>query len=280
LTALKPLEIHFLGTGGGRFKMITQRRRKAGIRLIHGDTQVHIDPGPGALIFSNWTHLNPQNLDGVVVTHCHPDHYTDAEVLIEAMSQGTRNRYGIIAAPRSVLLGNDDCDPSISKYHQKLVGSVNILHYGDKFNLGDLKFHAVKAWHSDPDTIGIRFEAPGLGWVGYTSDTGYDPDLIESYRGVRVLIACTMWPRGQQLNIHLNTDGALRLIEGIKPGCVVLTHLGMRMLNAKPEGEAAYIEESTGIPTVAARDGMRVILSDIIEVQGPRKSDAPRLIDA
>ena len=35
---MKPLDIHLLGTGGGRFAMITQRRRTAGIRLVHGDT--------------------------------------------------------------------------------------------------------------------------------------------------------------------------------------------------------------------------------------------------
>ena len=277
---MKPLDIHLLGTGGGRFAMITQRRRTAGIRLVHGDTHVHIDPGPGALVYSNWARLSPQALDGVVVTHCHPDHYTDAEVLIEAMSHGTRDRHGVLAAPRSVLRGNDDCDPSISNYHQGLVGSISLLSPGDIFNVEDLKCEAVKAWHSDPDSIGLRLEAPDLGCIGYTSDTGYDPALVESYRGLRLLIACTMWPRGRQLNIHLNTDGALRLMEGARPGCVVLTHLGMRMLNADPEAEAAYLEESTGIPTVAARDGMRVTLSDRVEVHGPRKRNEPRLIDA
>jgi len=34
------------------------------------------------------------------------------------------------------------------------------------------------------------------------------------------------------------------------------------------------------VPTVSARDGMQIILSEGIEVRGSRKKDEPRLIDA
>ncbi|UCH56776.1 MAG: MBL fold metallo-hydrolase [Candidatus Bathyarchaeota archaeon] len=277
---MRPMSIHFLGTGGGRFSMITQRRRTAGIRLVHGDTHVHIDPGPGTLVFSNWARLSPQKLDGLIVTHCHPDHYTDAEVLIEAMSHGTTRSRGVLAAPRSVLHGNDECDPSVSTYHRNLPAVVENLEPGSVFEVGALSFEAVEARHSEADGIGIRLKVPGLGEVGYTSDTGFFEGLEEIYRRVRLLIACTMWPRAQHLKYHLNTDETLELIELAKPGCVVLTHFGMRMLNASPEAEASYLEEATGVPTVAARDGTLVVLGEWIEVRGPRKRDEPRLIEA
>jgi hypothetical protein len=45
-------EIVFLGTGGGRFSMITQKRRTGGLRVISEKMNVHVDPGPGALIYS------------------------------------------------------------------------------------------------------------------------------------------------------------------------------------------------------------------------------------
>jgi phosphoribosyl 1,2-cyclic phosphodiesterase len=107
--------------------MITQKRRTAGIRLVHDETHIHVDPGPGALVYSNWARLNPQKLDGIVVTHCHPDHYTDAEVLIEAMSRGTRTKRGVLAAPRSVLTGNADCDRGVSSYHSNLPANVETM---------------------------------------------------------------------------------------------------------------------------------------------------------
>jgi len=42
------LDLHFLGARGGRHVMTSQMRRTAGIRLVHEDTQVHIDPGLGS----------------------------------------------------------------------------------------------------------------------------------------------------------------------------------------------------------------------------------------
>jgi phosphoribosyl 1,2-cyclic phosphodiesterase len=260
--------------------MITQLRRTAGIRFVYGDTDIHIDPGPGATVFSNWARLNPQKLDAVVVTHSHPDHYTDAEVLIEAMTHGTKDRRGVLAASKSVLYGNDVCEKSISNYHQGMVGSLESLEPGYSFSVDEIDFRAVEARHSDPETIGLRAEVPGVGSMGYTSDTAFIPSLIENYRGLRLLILCVLRPRGYPLRYHLCTDDVLRVLEGVKPRCAVITHFGMMMLRADPEVEASYIEEVSGIPTVAAKDGMKIVLDEIIEVKGPRKRDEPRLIDA
>ena len=260
--------------------MITQRRRTAGLRLVHDGAQVHVDPGPGAVVFSNWARLSPQGLDAVVVTHCHPDHYTDAEVLVEAMTHGTRDKRGVLAAPGSVLHGNDECGQSISSYHQDLVETIELLTPGHAFKVDHLGFEAVAAKHSDSETVGIKLKVPDVGSIGYTSDTAYLPELGNVYEGLRLLILCTMWPRGNPLRYHLCTDDALKIMEGARPGCVVLTHFGMRMLNADPVAEAEYLEESTGIPTIAASDGMRVILGESVEVRGPRKRDKPRVIEA
>ena len=260
--------------------MFTQRRRTAGIRIVKGLTQIHIDPGPGALVFSNWAGLSPQKLNALIVTHCHPDHYSDAEVFVEAMTSGTTKRQGVLAAPRSVLSGNDDCGPSISSYHQSLVDEIVTIQPGSHFNLGAIKFDAVEARHSDPDTVGLRFETPNLGSVGYTSDTGYFPEMGRLFSGIRLLAICTMRPRGAPLQLHLSTDEALEIIERARPRCVILTHFGMRMLRADPDEEAKFLETNTGVPTIAAKDGIKITLSDWIEVSGPRKRDETRIIEA
>ena len=277
---MEPFKLQMLGTGGGRFTMITQLRRTAGIRMVHGGTDVHLDPGPGALVYSNWARLNPQKLDGIAVTHCHPDHYTDAEVLIEAMTHGTQDKRGVLAASRSVLQGGDDFDLSVSRYHQGLVKEVQILGNGSAFEVGDLRFQATEARHSDADTVGLRVDIPELGSIGYTSDTAPFDGLGEVYRGCRLLILCVLRPMGKPLKYHLCTDDVLRILEEVKPGCGVLTHFGMSMLNAGPEEEAAYLEDETSVPTVSARDGMQIILGEGIEIRGSRKKDEPRLIDA
>lgn len=259
--------------------MITQRRRTAGIHILQGTTKLYIDPGPGALIFSNWAGLSPQKLDGLIVTHCHPDHYSDAEVLIEAMSRGATKKRGTLAAPRSVLQGNG-VGPSISTYHQELVDTMQILEPHATFEVGTLKVRGVEAQHSDPHTVGLIIEATNVGSIGYTSDTGYFPELGELYKGMRLLLVCAMRPRGHPLPLHLSTDDALQILEQARPKCAILTHFGMRMLKADPDIEASFIEKKTDIPVIAAKDGIKITLAESIEVAGPRKRDGIRNIES
>jgi len=133
---------------------------------------------------------------------------------------------------------------------------------------------ATEAQHSDPSTVGLRITT-GNGNIGYTSDTGYFPGVSESYHDLRLLILCTMWPRENNLNIHLNTDDVLKIIEEAKPKACILTHFGMRMLNAGPEKEAKYLAEQTGVPVYPAVDGLEATISEEITLKGPRKSDQP-----
>ena len=272
------VELHILGTGGGRFVMTSQMRRTAGLRLVSGGTQVHVDPGPGALVFSNWAKLSPSKLDALVVTHCHPDHYGDAEVFIEAMTRGTRSRRGVLAAPKGVLYGCEGIGPCISEYHRGLPGEVVELEPGVEFNVNGLNVEALEARHSDPSGVGLKFKTP-VGDIVYTGDTGYFPELADQYTGSRLLVACVIWPRDNRLNMHLNTDDLLKVIQASEPGAVVMTHFGSRMLKSGPEKEAEYLEAETGVPIVAAQDGMVIELSGGVVVRGPRKSDEPRLLD-
>jgi phosphoribosyl 1,2-cyclic phosphodiesterase len=75
----------FLGTGGGRFATIYQVRATGGIYINDGG-RLHLDPGPSALAGMRSLDLDPALTDCVMVSHCHPDHYGDAEMLIEGMT--------------------------------------------------------------------------------------------------------------------------------------------------------------------------------------------------
>ena len=113
------MKITFLGSGGGRFSAISQRRMTGGFRIDNlGGKNYHIDPGPGALIRTYQFGFDPRNLSGVVVTHAHTDHYNDAEILIEAMTRGMTRHFGTIVGCESVLNGFEKWGPCISSYHQ------------------------------------------------------------------------------------------------------------------------------------------------------------------
>jgi phosphoribosyl 1,2-cyclic phosphodiesterase len=261
------VEIVFLGTGGGRFATITQKRRTAGIRMISEGLNLHLDPGPGALVHSINEGLDPQKLNAVFVSHCHPDHYTDAEVLIEAMTRGMTRKRGVLAAAKSVLTGNNLCEPSISKYHQQMPEQKIEAVPNMKFQVGDVNILATEARHTDPDTVGFRFETRDFGDFAYTSDTEYFEGIGKYYEGVRLLVLCVMRPAGKPWKGHMTTNDAIKIVEETGPEHVVLTHLGMQMIFKGPANEAKMIEEKTRIPTIAAVDGMQIIFGEKIQIE-------------
>jgi phosphoribosyl 1,2-cyclic phosphodiesterase len=140
--------------------------------LLSEGFNVHLDSDPGALVHSWNAGLDPQKVNGILVSHAHPDHYTDAEVLVEAMTRGTAKRRGVLAASKSVLWGGETAEVAISKYHQSLLGRVVEVVAGTEFKIGDVKILGAEAKHSDVDTVGFRFET-SLGNIGYTSDTEF-----------------------------------------------------------------------------------------------------------
>jgi len=261
------VEIILLGTGGGRFATITQKRRTAGIRIIGNGLNMHLDPGPGALVYSVSEGFDPQKLNAVFVSHSHPDHYTDAEILIEAMTRGMTRKRGVLTASRSVLSGNDVCESSISKYHQRMPERVIEAVPNTRFQVNNINVLVTEARHTDPDTVGFRFETLEFGDFAYTSDTEYFEGVGKYYEGVRLLILCVMRPAGKPWKGHMTTNDAIKIIEETHPEQAVLTHFGMQMIFKGPAREAKLIEEKTGIPTIAAVDGMLIAFGETINVQ-------------
>ena len=61
--------IRFVGTGGARFVAAQQTRSTGGLWLKYHDTNIYIDPGPGALVrlHALREHLEPARLDGMLI---------------------------------------------------------------------------------------------------------------------------------------------------------------------------------------------------------------------
>ena len=259
-------EVVFLGTGGGRFTTITQKRRTGGIRILSNRLNLHIDPGPGALIYSLEAGLNPQKLNAVLVSHRHPDHYSDAEIMVEAMTGGMLKKRGILAAPPNILLGNNEAGPGSSTYHQRMTEEAIAVKPGANFSVGDATVAATEARHTDPEAVGYRIEIPEVGTIGYTADTEYFEGIENEYRGVRILIISVMRPLGSPWTGHMTPEEATEIVDAVKPEMAVATHFGMKMLFSSPNHEVKLIEEKTGVPTVAAFDGMKLRIGEKITI--------------
>ena len=249
------MKITFLGTGGGRFSAISQRRMTGGFRIDNlNGKNYHVDPGPGALVRTYQFGFDPRNLDGVFVSHAHTDHYNDAEILIEAMTRGMTKEYGVVLGNKSVLDGYERWGPGISKYHQshskKYVFEPNQVE-----NINGCSVKGTKTVHGDPEGVGFQIDYRGFK-ISYTSDTGYFEDLHKYHEGADILIASVLRPGNKSIRGHLCSRNFIELLKEVKPKLAIMTHFGLKMLSIDPIDEAKRITKETGVKTLAAFDGM------------------------
>jgi ribonuclease BN (tRNA processing enzyme) len=130
---------------------------------------------------------------------------------------------------------------------------------GDREKVGDVEITAVQTVHSEPGGIGFVFRGmKSSKKIGYASDGVYYAGQEEHFRGCDYLILNVLRPRGKEWPKHMNTDQAAKLVELAEPKTAIITHFGMLLLKAGPWKEAKYIEEKTGIKTIAAKDGLKI----------------------
>jgi ribonuclease BN (tRNA processing enzyme) len=240
-------KITFLGTGGGRFVVINQLRATGGIVIEMDSEMIHIDPGPGTLVRAKQFGIKLRKLTAVLISHAHPDHYADGEMVIEAMTVGAQKKKGIVIASNSVFESG-----KISKYHLDSVKKAISLKAGESAMVGRIKITSTPTKHSEPGGIGFVIE--GSHRIGYTSDGEYFAGQENFFKGCDVLILNCLRPRDEIWPDHMDANQAKKLITLTKPKLAILNHFGMRMLKVA-EREAAWITEQTGVKTIAARDG-------------------------
>lgn len=269
------MKLTFLGSGGGRFATISQKRMSGGFRIDDFDGKnYHVDPGPGALVRSYQFGVNPSNLDGVFISHSHTDHYNDAEILIEAMTRGMTKNNGIIIGSKSVFEGYETWGPSISEYHK--ANSKNLVLTPNKINrFPFLSIKGTKTLHGDPTCVGFQVENKNGFKISYTSDTRYFDELHKYHKGSDILIASVLRPGTKSIKGHMCTNNFANLINEVKPKLAIMTHFGFKMISANPVEEAKKIYRKTSVKTFAAFDGMRINIDE----KHPEKSEMIRLKD-
>jgi phosphoribosyl 1,2-cyclic phosphodiesterase len=263
--------ITFLGTGGGRFATIYQIRATGGIYINDG-ARVHLDPGPSALMNMRRLALDPAKTDAVLISHCHPDHYADAEMLIEGMTKGGFKLTGTLAGSISAIQGTEGFSPAVSDYHRSITAGVVTAVPGESFEIKGMKVEVTPTSHSDPSGVGFRFHT-STGIVSYVGDTELFPRLVDAHRGCRVLVLNLTRPLGSRIPKHLCTEDAAELASALRPEVVLLTHFGMKLVHEGVKHQAEHIENASGSRTLAAEDLMTVHVGKSIRSARSRGRD-------
>lgn len=256
LSAPFPSMLTFLGTAGARFAMIHQLRSSAGMYLRYKNTRVHIDPGPGALVYAHKKNLPPSLLDGIIVTHKHLDHANDINVLAEAMTEGGFKKRGAVFAPADTLAAG-----SIFINHTRsAIRRISALAPRRRYQLKDIRFQVpIQNIHTTVESYGLKFFL-GKTTLGIVGDTRFFDKLITAWKGVDILVLNVVFTQPHPSYDHLSLDDAITMLTALKPKITVLTHFGRHMLAQNPALLQKNLRRELKMDIRCAHDGMEIPL--------------------
>lgn len=183
------------------------------------ETTVWLDCGPGTLA-NVQQHVALGDIDGLVVTHSHPDHWLELPVLRNALRYGLQIE-GIpvhgTAETRSMLskVIRDGYEPTFD-WH--------VISDGSQFSVGSLTFTCSRTDHP-VETLAVRIESAGRSIV-YSADTGpeWSPTAFAAPIDLAVIEA-TFLAVDERPDVHVSgrQAGAMAKDAGVKQ--LVITHV-------------------------------------------------------
>jgi ribonuclease BN (tRNA processing enzyme) len=247
--------IKFFGTGGARFVASRQLRATGGLWLKYKETNLYIDPGPGAIvrIRGSQEHFEPADLAGIILTHKHMDHSNDVNILIESMAEGGFKKRGTLFVPQDAV-GED---PVVFRFVRNYLDDVVLLKEKERYSIKDISFSTPIRHQHPVETYGLIFHLNTT--IGLISDTRFFNELPDYYP-VDYLIINVLRSQpieNHEIIEHLAAGNARTIIARVKPKTAILTHFGFKMIQEGPDLIADRLSDETGVNVIAAQDGMK-----------------------
>lgn len=224
-------------------------RQCAGYLVDSGQGCMLLDAGPGILTALKSRGRRPEELDAVVLSHLHGDHFGGVAFLIlEYCYEAPRSRPLIVVGP-------PDTERRVFELYYALYAEmrgkplpfeIRFLEAidGSTTEVADTRIESFRVPHQDNAvSLGHRVRCGGTSLV-YSGDTAWTPDLLRQSRGTDVFVCeCTTFDTEVPRHIRYVDIAANR--SGFDCGRLVLTHLGREMR-----------ERSGEIPDELANDGL------------------------
>ena len=183
----------------------------SGYVVASGGTRLLLDAGPGTFAnLQRW--VDPATIDAVVISHHHPDHWTDLYAL-STHARFALDRRGIpVYAPAKV--------PERGRLTDSPAFDWRVVTGGDCVRIGELKCSFRRTDHSF-ETVAVRIDG-GDRSFGYSADTGPGWPLSELGMGLDLVLAEATYTvdhegtaghmSGRQAGGQARTAGARRLV--------------------------------------------------------------------
>lgn len=242
------LAVTILGSSG---MFQTLERSCAGYLLEIDGAHLWLDAGAGT-----WLNLQRsiryEDLDGVLLTHGHPDHTTDVLQAYHARRYGQADALEPIPlwAPQETL----DRLTMFAKGIDEAF-DLKVITSGDEVTFGSARLTFVDMAHPEP-TLGVRVELDGA-TVAFSSDTGEAADFGALAGGANVFVCeATSQDSDEVWEGHLRASQAGRIAQRAGVKKLLLTHLRPGRDHATTLAEAR--SAAPGLEIELATDGMRL----------------------
>ena len=216
----------------------------SGYLVDDGTTKVWVDAGPGTLA-NLQRHVGFEELDAIVLSHEHPDHWSDVEGW-NIVCQHVLERTGFPVYAPAGLREHTYQPASPSFAWHEIAG-------GGTADVGSMRFTFSRTDHG-PVTLAMRIEAGG-GAVGYSADTGSAWSLDALGPGLDlVLCEATVPIEKEDTMQHLSARQAGAQARAAGAGRLVLTHLWATLDPGEAQSRGT---EGFGAPVEVAAVGAR-----------------------
>lgn len=214
----------------------------SGYLVRSATTTLLVDAGPGTLA-NVQEHIAISDLDGVVVTHEHPDHWLEVPVLRNAMKYSL----GLSGLPMWTTAGT-------LALAEQLTGLTptfrpTVVADGDELEVGDLSVRFSRT-HHPVETLAVRVAAGGA-VLGYTADTSAAWPIAELGDDLDLVVAEATFlddeESGKEVHMSAAQAGAQARAAGARR--LVVTHL---LPGSDPAAAVAEAADAYGAPVEAA----------------------------
>lgn len=225
--------VKFLGSGdafgsGGRFNTCFLVKSHASAFLI--------DCGSSSMIAMRHFGVDPNQIDTIVISHLHADHFGGLPYFIlDAQLVSRRTRPLAIAGPPGLKSRLTDlmeaCFPGSAKVDRKFSIEIIELQIPGPTELSKLVIFTAPVVHPSGETpsLALRIEVEDK-IIAYTGDTEWVEDLVEIGRAADLLIAEAYY-FDKKVRYHLDLATLRQQLPRIRPRRWIVTHMSTDMLS-------------------------------------------------
>ncbi len=235
---LTPVRVRFLGSGdafgsGGRFQ--------ACIHVRSPDSSVLLDCGASSLIAMRRFGVEPNDIDAILVSHMHGDHFGGIPFFIlDAQFLSKRERSLLIAGPpgiqERVRQAQEALFPGSSETEQRY--EVRFLEWQDRqpTAIGRILVTPFEVVHgSGAPPFALRLEVDGR-TIAYSGDTEWTNALVEAAEGADLFV-CEANFYEKSVKFHLDYETLMGHRDELRCKRLVLTHMNAEMLGKLDDTE-------------------------------------------